>query len=103
MTTHPRSAHPGDGPTAARVRGDAPADLLGNVWEWTASTFEPHPGFVAYPYEGYSSPYFGGTHRVMRGGSFATSPAIARPTFRNWYPPSMRQLFVGLRCASDPR
>ncbi|MFW6051227.1 MAG: SUMF1/EgtB/PvdO family nonheme iron enzyme [Myxococcota bacterium] len=69
------------------------------AWQWTASWFEPYPGFEPYPYRGYSAPYFGGTHRVLRGGSFATDPAIARPTFRNWYPPHVRQVFAGLRTA----
>ncbi|MBO6935071.1 MAG: SUMF1/EgtB/PvdO family nonheme iron enzyme [Deltaproteobacteria bacterium] len=74
-------------------------DLLGNVWEWTASTFAPYPGFSPHPYRGYSEPYFDGVHRVLRGGSFATDPAIARPTFRNWYVPETRQIFAGLRVA----
>jgi iron(II)-dependent oxidoreductase len=90
-----------DGPVAARPGSRGPLDLLGNVWEWTASTFEPRPGFAPFPYEGYSVPYFGGTHRVCRGGSFATDPAIARPTFRNFYPPATRAIFGGLRCARN--
>lgn len=76
-------------------------DLLGNVWEWTATPFAPYPGFEAHPYRGYSAPYFDGAHRVLRGGSFATDPAIARPTFRNWYVPETRQVFAGLRLARD--
>lgn len=75
------------------------SDLLGNVWEWTASAFAPYPGFAPHPYRGYSEPYFDGVHRVLRGGSFATDPAIARPTFRNWYVPGTRQIFAGLRVA----
>lgn len=74
-----------------------------SVWEWTSSWFEPYPGFEPFPYRGYSVPYFGGTHRVLRGGSFATDPVIARPTFRNWYQPHIRQIFSGLRCARDDR
>ncbi len=75
------------------------SDLLGNVWEWTASAFAPYPGFTPHPYRGYSEPYFDGEHRVLRGGSFATDRAIARPTFRNWYAPHTRQIFAGVRVA----
>lgn len=80
-------------------RGVEAPDLIGNVWEWTSSAFAPYAGFRAFPYRGYSEPYFDGAHRVMRGGSFATHPRIARPSFRNWYPPAARAPFVGLRCA----
>ncbi|MBE7381370.1 MAG: ergothioneine biosynthesis protein EgtB [Leptolyngbya sp. SIO1E4] len=73
-------------------------DLLGNVWEWTHSWFEGHAEFVPYPYEGYSQVYFDRAHRVLRGGSWATRPWVLRSTFRNWYHPSVRQLFSGFRC-----
>jgi len=76
-------------------------DLAGNVWEWTSSWFKPYPGFVPYPYDGYSVPWFGHTHRVLRGGSWATSGALCRRTFRNWYDPAFRELPAGLRCAGD--
>lgn len=70
------------------------------VWEWTASWFAPYPGFRAYPYQGYSAPWFG-THRVLRGGSWATSDELARPSLRNWYEPGFRELPSGFRCAGD--
>ncbi len=76
-------------------------DLHGNVWEWTSSVFAPYPGFAPFAYEGYSMPYFDGVHRVLRGGSFATSPEVLRATFRNWYAPHVREIFAGLRCAAD--
>jgi iron(II)-dependent oxidoreductase len=69
----------------------------GAVWEWCACTFDERPGFRAHPYASYSTPYFDGKHRVMRGGSFATDPAIARPGFRNWFVPETRQVFAGVR------
>lgn len=74
-------------------------DLAGNVWEWTSSKFLPYPGFEAFPYDGYSKDHMKGEHRVCRGGSWATADPILRTTFRNWYVPTYRQGFLGLRCA----
>ena len=68
------------------------------VWEWTSSWFVPYPGFRPYPYDGYSTPWFN-THRVLRGGSWATSPDLARPSLRNWYEPGFREMPNGFRCA----
>jgi gamma-glutamyl hercynylcysteine S-oxide synthase len=75
--------------------------LIGDVWEWTSSTFSAYPGFVAFPYPEYSEVFFGEDHRVLRGGSWATHPLVARTTFRNWDYPQRRQLFAGFRCARD--
>ncbi len=77
-------------------------DMLGNVWEWTASWFAGYPGFQSYPYRGYSQAYFDENHRVLRGGSWATRPWALRSTFRNWYHPHVREVFAGFRCAQDP-
>lgn len=74
-------------------------DLLGNVWEWTATWFAGYSGFVPYPYSGYSQTYFDKAHRVLRGGSWATQPWALRPTFRNWYHPWVQEVFAGFRCA----
>jgi iron(II)-dependent oxidoreductase len=76
-------------------------DGTGHVWEWTASAFSPYPGFSSHPYREYSEPFFDGRHRVLRGGSWATHPRVASPTFRNWDLPQRRQLFAGLRLARD--
>lgn len=75
-------------------------DCLGNVWEWTSSTFQPYPDFVAYPYRGYSAVYFDDTHYVLRGGSWVTRRWGVRNGFRNWYNPWTREIFAGFRCAS---
>jgi len=71
------------------------------VWEWTSSAFTGYPGFKAFPYPEDSEVFFGDEHRVLRGGSWATDPLVARVTFRNWDFPQRRQLFSGVRLASD--
>lgn len=76
--------------------------LLGDVWEWTASDFTAYPGFAAYPYAEYSEIFFGDEYKVLRGGSWATRPRVARGTVRNWDYPIRRQIFSGFRCAADP-
>jgi iron(II)-dependent oxidoreductase len=75
--------------------------MLGCVWEWTASDFGPYPGFEVFPYPEYSALHFGRGYKVLRGGSWATQPLVARNTFRNWDLPERRQIFAGFRCASD--
>lgn len=73
--------------------------LFGNVWEWTADWFRPYPGFVEDPYKEYSAPWFG-DHKVLRGGGYATRPALLRNTWRNFYTPDRRDVFAGFRtCA----
>ncbi|MCW5774630.1 MAG: SUMF1/EgtB/PvdO family nonheme iron enzyme [Rhodospirillaceae bacterium] len=76
-------------------------DLLGNVWEWTATMFAPYAGFRPWPYPGYSQAWFDGRHRVLRGGSWATRSFALRPSFRNWYFPETRQILAGFRCARN--
>ncbi|HET9198627.1 MAG TPA: SUMF1/EgtB/PvdO family nonheme iron enzyme [Solirubrobacterales bacterium] len=74
-------------------------DGVGHGWEWTSSDFLAYPGFEAFPYREYSEVFFGGGYKVLRGGSWATHPRVARPTFRNWDLPERRQIFAGMRCA----
>jgi gamma-glutamyl hercynylcysteine S-oxide synthase len=74
--------------------------LVGDAWEWTAGEFRGYPGFRAHPYREYSEVFFGGEYRVLRGGSWATRPGVARNTFRNWDLPQRRQIFAGFRCAT---
>jgi iron(II)-dependent oxidoreductase len=85
---------------AATSEQETPA-ALGRVWEWTSSTFHGYPGFRAYPYREYSEVFFGEGYRVLRGGSWATHPRVASPTFRNWDLPLRRQIFAGVRLARD--
>ncbi len=73
--------------------------MIGDVWEWTSTDFHGHPGFRSFPYKEYSEVFFGSDYKVLKGGSWATHPVSARPTFRNWDYPIRRQIFAGLRCA----
>jgi iron(II)-dependent oxidoreductase len=91
-------------PAGSYAGGESPSggvQLTGDVWEWTSSFFQPYPGFLAYPYPEYSEVYFGEAYRVLRGGSWATDPVMARASFRNWDFPHRRHIFAGFRCARD--
>ncbi len=72
---------------------------VGQAWEWCANALFPYPGFRAFPYDGYSMPWFDGNHFVLRGGSEYTRGAVRRVSFRNFYEPDKRHLFAGLRLA----
>jgi len=73
----------------------------GLAWEWTATEFSGYPGFRAHPYREYSEVFFDRGYRVLRGGSWATAPECATPTFRNWDLPERRQIFSGVRLAKE--
>jgi gamma-glutamyl hercynylcysteine S-oxide synthase len=95
FATSPAGAYPDGASECGAVQ------MLGDVWEWTASDFRPYPGFVPFPYPEYSQVFFGDKHKVLRGGSWATRRNVIRPSFRNWDLPERRQIFAGLRCARD--
>jgi iron(II)-dependent oxidoreductase len=88
----------------AYPRGDSPSgvrQMIGNAWEWTATPFLPYPGFLRDPYKEYSEPWFG-THKVLRGGAFATSARIGRGTYRNFFTADRADVFAGFRtCAVE--
>lgn len=83
------------------AKAEGTLDRDGQVWEWTSSVFSGYPGFVAHPYKEYSEVFFDRGYRVLRGGSWATSPRVATSTFRNWDLPERRTLFAGVRLAWD--
>jgi iron(II)-dependent oxidoreductase len=73
--------------------------MIGNVWEWTASDFLPYAGFSEDPYKEYSKPWFG-THKTLRGGAWSTRSRLIRPSYRNFYTPERRDIWAGFRtCA----
>jgi gamma-glutamyl hercynylcysteine S-oxide synthase len=76
-------------------------DMTGNVWEWTSTPFDAFPGFEPFPYPEYSQVWFDGDHRVLKGGSWATSPSVLRTSFRNFFRRHFRIAFAGLRLAED--
>ncbi len=78
--------------------------MLGDVYEWTSSPFEPYPGYTTYPYPEYSEVFFGDDNfRVLRGASWATSSTVTRNSFRNWDYRQRRQILAGIRLAWDVR
>ncbi|MEK9520746.1 ergothioneine biosynthesis protein EgtB [Streptomyces venezuelae] len=94
---HLRPAAAGSYPEGASPLGVR--QLIGDVWEWTASDFLPYPGFTVFPYKEYSEVFFGPDHKVLRGGAFGVDPVACRGTFRNWDLPVRRQIFAGFRTA----
>ena len=89
-------------PVGAFAAGDGPwghRQLIGNVWEWTATTFEPYPHFEPDAYRENSEPWFG-SRKVLRGGSFATRNRYVRSTYRNYFTPDRRDVFAGFRTCS---
>jgi iron(II)-dependent oxidoreductase len=97
-------AHPGTAPSQGSRAGGSPygcEQMVGDVWEWTASDFGGYPGFKAFPYKEYSEVFFGPDYKVLKGGSWATRARVITPAFRNWDYPQRRQIFAGVRIAKD--
>lgn len=73
--------------------------MIGNVWEWTQSPFQPYPGFAPGPYKEYSQPWFG-SHYVLRGGAWSTRSRLVTTRWRNFYRPHRRDIITGFRTVS---
>jgi formylglycine-generating enzyme required for sulfatase activity len=67
-------------------------DPVGNVWQWIEDDFNPLPGFSPDPlYMDFSQPYFGSRHKMLLGGSWATTGTAASLDYRLWFRPNFYQ------------
>jgi ergothioneine biosynthesis protein EgtB len=97
---------------AAQDDSDLPAQMFGELWQWTSSPYIAYPGYrppsAAHDSAGtfwglseYNAKFFGAGQYVLRGGSCVTPRSHFRRTYRNFFPPQARWQFTGIRLARD--
>ena len=88
----PAHLHPGSADLRSRRSPWGLQDLLGSLWEWTSSAYEP------YPYDAGRAEREGAGRRVIRGGAVNSGEQFVRAANRNSDLPVLTSELIGFRC-----